>query len=104
MPSTDKKEKRWRRTNDIYGHKRNWTHVCSSCGHDKMVLHSSLVVPVSVQAIPGNDRQRFMEDPCNIMRFKCERCSLVDKFVVDETKEYIDKILELRNGVTLLRN
>lgn len=99
MPSTDKK--RWKRTNDVRGHERNWTHTCSSCGHDKMILRSSLVVPASVQVIPGNDRKRFMEDPCNIVRFKCEQCSLVDKFIIDETKEYIDEILELRDGVPL---
>ena len=98
MPAIKKK---WVRTNDIQGHKRNFTHKCSSCGHDKMIFRHSNMIPASQQLIMGKGNKYFAEDPCNIMAFKCERCSLMDRFIVDDTAEYIDKILKLRHGVTL---
>lgn len=98
MPSEPKK---WVRTDTIVGHVRNFTHKCSSCGHDKMVFRLSNMIPASRQLIMGEGNKCFVEDPCNIMAFKCERCSLMDRFIVDDDKEYIDKILKLRYGNTL---
>ena len=92
--------KAWSRSWDIVGHKRNFKHKCSSCGHDKMIFRHSLMIPASAQQIPGKD-VFFAEDPCNIMVFKCEQCSLVDRFIVNDTAEYINEILKLRDGVTL---
>ena len=99
MPSASKKK--WKRTNDIVGHERNFIHKCSSCGHDKMILCDSQIIPASSQPIPGKDNKYFVEDPCNMMSFKCEQCFLTDKFIVDDTKEYIEKILELRDWITV---
>lgn len=98
MPPTKKK---WVRTDNRYGHERNFIHKCSSCGHDKMILCYSRLISGSRQLIPGKDNKYFVEDPCNIMIFKCERCFLADKFIVDDTREYLEKILKLRDGVNL---
>ena len=100
MSSMDK-EKAWRRTDNRYGHKRNFKHICSTCGHDKMILYSTTVIPGSVKAIPGKERLHFVEEPCNIMEFQCERCFLMDRFIVSDTREYLEKILKLRDGVNL---
>lgn len=88
------KNRMWTRTNDIYGHKRNFTHTCSACGHDKMIFrHSNLR--------PERNRLHTAPGPVNEIAFKCARCSLVDPFKIDDTKKYIAKILDLRDGVAL---
>lgn len=97
MPST----KRWKRTNCVLGHKRNFTHICSSCGHDKFTLRSSRVISGSMKLIPGKENKFWSEEPCNVFMFKCNQCSLADRFIVDDDKEYIEKILKLRDGVML---
>lgn len=87
-------DKKWRRTDDIFGHAINFTHICSSCGHDKFIFHCS-------QIIPERNRSYGMPQAGNIMIFKCEKCLLMDRFFINDTREYMQEILKLRGGESL---
>jgi len=81
----------WERTNDEQGHKSLFEIKCKYCNIDLMFRGSLIMKPKSKEQIIG----------MNKVGFKCKRCGFYRPFYVEDTKEYLGKILKIRNDVSL---
>jgi len=71
-------QKRWKATNNIYGHEPKFDITCGMCGHDEMVLRHSTI---------AEDR--------NVMAYKCPICAWFIKFHVFWDKKYLKRIADM---------
>jgi len=75
--------KKWKATNDIYGHKPKFDITCPFCGEDMYLRHSTI----------AEDR--------NVMAYKCPTCAWFIKFHVMWDKRYLSRIGNtFRNGLS----
>jgi len=82
--------KRWKRTGDILGYRPKFKITCQFC-KTKMVPRYSYLFPNGelVYGMVGAGCQ---------MAYKCPRCGFHQRFNITDDKEYIEKVLALRNG------
>jgi phage FluMu protein Com len=85
--------KMWERTDDIYGHKPTFPINCRHC-ESKMLLRFSEVYTERSMTFA-------IKQAVNVVEYKCPRCSLTQKFYVEDEPEYLLDILDLRGGIRL---
>jgi len=83
----------WLRTYDIQGHRPTFPIICR---HDK----AKYILRYS-QVLTKEHLTLGLRRALNVIEYKCPRCSLVIQFYVEDDPEYLNKILEMRGGVTL---
>ena len=82
--------KLWERTDDTFGYRPKFKMDCLYC-KKKMVPRYSFLFPdgQALYGIYGAGVQ---------LAFKCPRCGFHQRFNLEDDKEYIQKILDYRNG------
>jgi len=77
----------WKRIEDRLGHapiEENLKIICPNCKID-MLQRNSIIWP-------GNT------PPINEVGWKCPRCAYYKKFIIEDTREYIEEVLKRRDG------
>ena len=85
--------KMWVRTNDLRSHVPSFEIKCRHCD-SKMFLRFSEVYATRYITIA-------IRHALNVVEYKCPRCSLTQKFFVEDTPEYLREVLDMRDGVRL---
>ena len=83
-------KKKWKRTNDIVGHKPKFRVYCRFCDEDMICRYSAV--------FPEPNLLHGFTVAGNQLAFKCPTCGYHIRFNVPDDKEYIDKIYALRQN------
>lgn len=84
---------KWERTDDIEGHRPLFDIKCRFCNEDMFLRYT--------QVLFRTNKLRGADKDCNQMAYKCWGCGNVQRFNVDDKRNYLKEILLKRKGITL---
>lgn len=81
---------RWERTHDLRAHRPAFEIKCRFCDSLMMFRYSEVYPEENVILARRNG--------LNVIEYKCPRCSLIEKFYVEDEREYLQEMLDMRDG------